>query len=86
MKEFVNTVLVTNHAAERGIKITSEYIKILTKDHTEQQNLLQTVEFTRKKWKKMITVQSNYITIMISTRRKYIFSVVVINTVFILFH
>ena len=42
-------MLVTNPAAECGIKITSEYIEILTKDHTEQQNLLQTVEFTRKK-------------------------------------
>ena len=49
MKEFVNTVLVTNHAVERCIKITSEYIKILTKDHSEGRKLLQTVEFTRKK-------------------------------------
>ena len=49
MKEFVNTVLATNHAAERGIKITSEYIKILTKDHSERQKLLQTVEFAREK-------------------------------------
>ena len=70
MKEFVNTVLATNHAAERGIKITSEYIKILTKDHSERQKLLQTVEFAREKWKKMINVQSNNVTIMISTCRK----------------
>ena len=49
MKDFVNTMLVTNDAAERGIKLTSEYINILTKDHSERENLLQTVEFTRKK-------------------------------------
>ena len=62
MKDFVNTMLVTNNAAERGIKLTSEYINILTKDHSERENLLQTVEFTRKKMKddKKCTVQQCY--------------------------
>ena len=49
MKEFINSMLVTNDAAERGIKITSDFINILTKDPAEWQELLQTVEYTRKK-------------------------------------
>ena len=59
MKDFINTMFVTNDAAERGIKITSEFINILTKDPTERQDLLQAVEYTRKKLKddKMCTIQ-----------------------------
>ena len=55
-------MLVTNDAAERGIKIASEYINILTKDSSERQDLLQTVEYTKKKMADMkkTTVQASY--------------------------
>ena len=46
---FVDTMLITNNTAKRGIKIASDYINILTKDSSEQQDLLQSVEYTRKK-------------------------------------
>ena len=62
LKNFVNTMLVTNDAAERGIRIASNYIDILTKDASERQDLLQTVEYTRKKMvdAKKTTVQASY--------------------------
>ena len=49
LKEFINSLLVINDASERGIKLASEYIDILTKDAKERQDLLQTVEYTRRK-------------------------------------
>ena len=48
MNEFTNSMLVTNDAAECGIKITSDFINILTKDPAEWQDLLQTVVYTKK--------------------------------------
>ena len=55
-------MLVTNDAAERGIKITSDYINILTKDSAEKQNVLQTVEYTRRKMSnnRKSTIQDSY--------------------------
>ena len=55
-------MLVTNDAAERGIKIASEYINILTKHSSKRQDLLQRVEYTKKKMAdtKKTTIQSSY--------------------------
>ena len=48
MERFVKTLLVTNDAAERGVKLISDYSQILTKDSDERQQLLQVVEDHRK--------------------------------------
>ena len=48
MREFVRTVKVSNDAAERGVKIISDYAKILTQDNDMRRKLLQGVEMSRK--------------------------------------
>ena len=48
MREFVRTVKVTNDAAERGVKMITDYSKILTKDNELRRKLLQGVEMSRK--------------------------------------
>ena len=46
-EKFVNSLLVVNDAAERGIKLISEYINKLTKDPDERQDLIQVVQYHR---------------------------------------
>ena len=48
MEGFVRTVKVTNDVAERGVKIISDYAKILTQDNSLRRQLLQGVEMSRK--------------------------------------
>ena len=48
MKSFVKNLLVTNDAAERGIKLISDYDNSLTKNSEERQQLLQVVEKHRR--------------------------------------
>ena len=48
LEQFVRTVKVTNDAAERGVKLISDYSKILTKDPATRVKLLQGVEMDRK--------------------------------------
>ena len=48
MEEYVRTVKVVNDAAERGIKLISDYSQILTKDNETRVKLLQGVEMSRK--------------------------------------
>ena len=50
MQNWVKTLKVTNDAAERGIKLVSDYCKILTKDPEDLQNLLQVVEQNRREY------------------------------------
>ena len=47
MEQFVKTLLVTNDAAERGVKLVSDYIDCLTKDSVDRENLLQVVSAHR---------------------------------------
>jgi hypothetical protein len=47
-KAFVDNLLVTNNCAERGVALTSDYIKAVTKDERRSQQLLQTVEQHRR--------------------------------------
>ena len=47
-RKFVTTVKVVNDAAERGIKLASDYIQSLTKDSDVRQKLFQTVEYHRR--------------------------------------
>ena len=44
----MRTVKVTNDTAERGIKLISDYSKILTKDPVNRIKMLQGVEMDRK--------------------------------------
>ena len=46
-EKFVNSLLVVNDAAERVIKLISEYINKLTKDPDERQDLIQVVQYHR---------------------------------------
>ena len=48
MREFVRTVKVMNDASERGVKMISDYSKILTEDNGLRRKLLQGVEMSRK--------------------------------------
>ena len=48
MERFVKTLLVTNDAAERGVKLLSDYAKSLTKNSKERDALLQVVEQNRR--------------------------------------
>ena len=48
MEEYMRTVKVTNDAAERGVKLISDYSKILTKNNETRVKLLQGVEMSRK--------------------------------------
>jgi hypothetical protein len=48
MENFVRTVKVTNDVAERGVKVISDYSKILTQDNSLRRKLLQGVEMSRK--------------------------------------
>ena len=47
-RQFVTTVKVVNDAAERGIKLASDYVKSLTKDSAVRGKIFQTVEFHRR--------------------------------------
>ena len=47
-RQFVTTVKVVNNAAERGIKLTSDYVQSLTKDSVVREKIFQTVEFHRR--------------------------------------
>ncbi|KAF0311132.1 hypothetical protein FJT64_018018 [Amphibalanus amphitrite] len=47
---FVTTVKVTNDVAERGVKLVTDYMEILTKDDTTREFLLQGVELHRRKF------------------------------------
>ena len=44
----MTTVKVVNDAAERGIKLASDYVQSLTKDSDVRQKLFQTVEYHRR--------------------------------------
>ena len=46
-RQFVRTVKVVNDAAERGIKLASDYAKSLTKDTKMRQKIFQAVEYHR---------------------------------------
>ena len=48
MEQYLKTLLVVNDAAERGIKLVSEYVDCLTKDSANRQDLLQVVEAHQK--------------------------------------
>ena len=50
MQEFVRTVKTVNDCAERGVKMITDYSKILTKDDETRNWLLQGVELNRKKY------------------------------------
>ena len=50
MEIFVKNILITNDAAERGIKMISDYANSLTKDNQDRENLLQLVEQHRKEY------------------------------------
>ena len=50
METWVKTLKVTNDAAERGIKLVSDYCNILTKDSEDLQNLLQVVTQHRQEY------------------------------------
>ena len=45
----MTTVKVVNDAAERGIKLASDYVQTLTKDSEVRQKILQAVEWHRNK-------------------------------------
>ena len=47
-RHFVMTVKVVNDAAERGIKLASDYAQSLTKDSEIRQKIFQTVESHRR--------------------------------------
>ena len=47
-RQFVTTVKVVNDAAERGIKLASDYAESLTKDSVVRQKFFQTVEFHQR--------------------------------------
>ena len=44
----MRTVKVVNDAAERGIKLASDYAQSLTKDSEMKKKILQTVEWHRR--------------------------------------
>ena len=48
-RQFVTTVKVVNDAAERGIKLASDYVQSLTKDSEVRQKIFQAVEWHRIK-------------------------------------
>ena len=48
MKTWVKTLKVTNDTAERGVKLVSDFSKLLTKNSDDRHNLLQVVERDRK--------------------------------------
>ena len=50
MKYFVNSVKVLNDAAERGVKLNTDYAAILTDDPQQRESILQAVEDHRKRF------------------------------------
>ena len=50
MKSFVNSVKVVNDAAERGVKLKTDYAAILTDDPQQRERILQAVEDNRKRF------------------------------------
>ena len=47
-RKFVRTVKVTNDCDERGVKLTTDYSKSLTKDSQERSRIYQVVEAERR--------------------------------------
>jgi len=47
-KKIVSALRTVNNVAERGVKLISDYSQILTKDKSQLQFILQTVEENRK--------------------------------------
>ena len=50
MKPFVNSVKVVNDAAEREVKLNTDYAAILTDDPQQRERILQAVEYHRKRF------------------------------------
>ena len=50
MKNFISNIFVCNDAAERGIKLVSEYADVLTISSKGRKELLQVVEKHRKEY------------------------------------
>ena len=50
MKSFVNSVKVVNDAAERGVKLNTDYAAILTDDPQQRERILQADEDHRKRF------------------------------------
>jgi hypothetical protein len=48
LKDFVDNLRVTNDCAKRGVALTTDYIKAITKDELQRQHLFQTVEHHRR--------------------------------------
>ena len=57
--EFVHTVKVTNDVAERGVKLASDYARILTKDDSIRAMLLQGVERCRRMYPNFLKTTLN---------------------------
>ena len=57
--EFVHTVKVTNDVAERGVKLASDYARILTKDDIIRPMLLQGVERFRRMYPNFLKTTLN---------------------------
>ena len=51
-KEVAVHLKVVNDAAERGVKLLSDYLNILTRDDEQRDKILQVVQYHRKKMKK----------------------------------
>ena len=51
-KEYISILKVINDAAERGVKMLSEYLLILTKDEDLRGKIIQVVEHNRRQLKK----------------------------------
>ena len=50
MKSFLNSVKVVNDAAERGVKLSTDYAAILTDHPQQRERILQAVEDHRKRF------------------------------------
>ena len=50
MKSFANSVKVVNDAAERGVKLNTDYAAILTNDPQQRERILLAVEDHRKRF------------------------------------
>ena len=48
LREIVTAFHVINDAAERGVKLGSDFTQVLTKSETGRQNVMQTVELARR--------------------------------------
>ena len=48
MEEFVRHIKVTNDVSEHGVKLITDYAKILTNDNAKRMMMLQVVNMVRK--------------------------------------